>query len=42
MYSDVWLTKPEHGDIELLFMAGLSDTMALRIVGKNAVEHSQA
>lgn len=32
MYSDVWFTKPEHGGQELLFMAGLSDTMAEDLV----------
>lgn len=32
MYSDVWFSKPEHGNAELLFMAGLSDTMAEDLV----------
>jgi len=32
MYSDIWFTKPEHGDMQLLLIAGLSDTMAEDIV----------
>lgn len=32
MYTNVWFTKPEHGDMELLLISGLSSTTADRLV----------
>lgn len=32
MYSDVWFTKPEHGEMQLLLIGGLSDTLAEDLV----------